>query len=951
MQTVLRKRPIANMRDDKRKVPPWSQVIPLALVFALSLCLRLWFNFGAEHINNYSSCDASEYLRNADALINLRTLPAKTWLDCLSSLAGTATGSTVLEVRQSLSSLNDFKISGPVFPFFLAICSAIAGGAFSERMWIVALAAQSLLSACTCLFIAFIGASAFDKRTGFMAGILSAFYPAFIVNSGRLYSETFAVFLFSLLTWLTVRSLRQRGNSLPLVVLTGFTMACLQLSRSIMVVISFLLAPIHIFQNKGRTILSSTLALAFGFALAAVPWLALQKVVFGSGSLMVDRVGHFNFFIGNNVDTAGFLSYPYPDGTAVESKSITTLAKEAIEKSPERWVKLLLDKPARFLKFPWNDFKCPIGPVTASQQILFHQLILLLFVPGIVLGFALKTNSKERDYRSDRDRENERFQARMLLALGILFHALYLLFITVPRYNLTVMPLLIVFAAGCLTCLLHLLQNHRSIPAAIAIIASSILLIFSQQIELPPLLALLTGPGHPILCLSLACLLKALVLCLFMVSLGKAIPPAEGHPRLALGTTVALTLVLLPVLCLPVNANGRWWEWRCPLAARQNISQTVTLDSAQADDLTGRQAFVLLDTTFAPDINNELAVRVNGQRLKGPVVPGLSLVGDFTHFMPIAGNWFAREGEYIFDCMTRSAGIANCDLRQWFLVPLPDSALCHQPGKPLSLTIEIAATGDNMHPNSVFGALDTGGNQMIIPGLTLASWEKPFYGVDCTDGFGDTRYEIKLPSACSKLQTGDLSPQPGLQSGRYNIHVLSAARQTSTTPSNIYTVEQNSPALSGKKTWKLDLSSLDSRVQKQRVISLRDLPAYSPTEFWLVRLTGKVRSLSGMPVPGLRFSAEVQGRDGKESSYISPWTPRRLEVTSAWRDFDITVPLAPGALPGAIKGIEYSFFARSPSLDSINPPLQRDGLVEFADTSLQILSLPANPLADGHKVY
>ena len=111
--------------------------------------------------------------------------------------------------------------------------------------------------------------------------------------------------------------------------------------------------------------------LAIGFACVALPWLAFQKVAFGDASLIVDRVGHYNFFVGNNTDTQGWLSVPYPDGRGIEEKPLHGISgEEAYQRNPSHWWSLLpVDKPLRLFQFPWNDYRTPIDRLGFKGQV------------------------------------------------------------------------------------------------------------------------------------------------------------------------------------------------------------------------------------------------------------------------------------------------------------------------------------------------------------------------------------------------------------------------------------------------------------------------------------------------------------------------------------------------------------------------------------------------------
>ncbi len=160
-------------------------------------------------------------------------------------------------------------------------------------------------------------------------------------------------------------------------------------------------------------------------------------------TLAVDRVGHYNLFVGTNTEIQGFLSYPYPDGRGIEEKSFPALLKEAFVRSPSRFIRLILDKPVRLLKCPWNDFRTPIGPFDYKAQIALHQAILLMAIIGILLAGVLSPGQDKTAELGGLDKNKVWGRATLFLVFAL--NLPYLAFITVPRYNLTAMPFLIIF--------------------------------------------------------------------------------------------------------------------------------------------------------------------------------------------------------------------------------------------------------------------------------------------------------------------------------------------------------------------------------------------------------------------------------------------------------------------------------------------------------------------------
>lgn len=912
----------------------------LGAIFTVALALRFWFNFAAAHPNCAVSCDASEYLRNALALNRLGELPSGFWQQGLACLSGQAGKEIEQQVRQRLGFLAEMHQSGPVFPLFLLVSYSFAGAAADPANWLPPVAAQCFISALACVLMALVGSYAWDRRTGYLAGILAAVYPAFIINSGRLYSETFSAFLLLALAWAILRGFSRRGNGYPILFLTGVTAASLELTRSVMFLLCLALLPVIYIQNRDRHSLWAIAVLLLGFATVVVPWWAVEKLAFGKTSLIVDRVGHYNFSVGNNVDSQGWLSYPYPDLTGVEQKSYLALARQSMAKSPERWLKLMLDKPVRLFKLPWNDFRLNIGPFGPGLQAGFHQMLLLTAAAGLVLSFGTGVGIPP-DARQRR--------CRLVIAGILALHLFYLLFITVPRYNLTAMPLVILLsAAGLRTFTLLLKERPSRVPAALAA-GAGLALFASARTDFIPLLAstpfLKTAAGW----IAASILLKALCVAVFLLALWKLLPYLAGSLKTAKAVVFMLGVVLFSTVCLPARAHGRWYEWRCQLTqAGQQITQRIPLPPEAMDSLQAGHAYLLIDSDGAPE---QVEISINGQPLSGPLVPSLSLVPELKTILPSASGNLVRECEYVFDCLSSAAGISNCDLRQWFLVPVPPGVYEHQ------LTVTVRQKSGPA--TTLFGAYDLGDGRAYIPATTRYSWEKAFYGVENDGGFTDTRYDTMLNKArhdgASATGAGfheraqpDLSPDAGRQTGAYNIRLLVPALPTGEST-------RNAELLPPPQTLCSQFYSgvdLDARNNYGGRIVLRSLPRYTTSDWWLVTVTGQIRAVRQNEEAGVDvlFYFQPDSR-GVPARYRSPWTPRAVSTGPEWKPFAFTVAVAPGSFPGALQRLEVAVHparARSRMGAQRTPAL---GSLHARDLSVTIVSLPYNPLYLPHIIY
>lgn len=944
----------ADVGADGRRDPAGIAVSVLVLIFSVALLLRLSFNLWMPHINNFAACDAYEYIQNAHALVSLVQCPAAFWGDCIACLTGNGSAAAVQNVDRVLSGMKDFAISGPVFPSYLALSMALSGSTAlpDYASWPHLLVGQSIMSAGMCVFIALIGFYCFGRRAGIAAGVIAAFYPGFIVNSGRLYSESFACVLLSALIWLVARSFRNGGNALPVVFLSGAMSGALQLTRSVMAVLTLAMVPLTVItRKKGRIsrafVANSAIALlvfGIGFCVPALPWLGFQKLAFGGGGLVVDRVGRYNFFVGNNVDIGGWLSYPYPDGRGVESRSFPQLFKEAVSKSPERWVKLFIDKPARLFKFPWNDFKTPIGPVNHTGQVVFHQVLLLCGALGVIFCTLCRIGSDAPVI------DRARIYARLFVMALFAFHCIYFFFITVPRYNLTAMPEVIVFAGAGLVAAFELLRSAATRSKAISFVVSLVALSVLLWLPLVPLSAAVFPGITPVATLWIVAVLKALTL--FAVTVAAlALLPNSGSVKAARWQTIVLAVLVAPALCFPARANGRWYEWSANLDFSQAPLRQVLSIPIHDGRLVRGDVYVMFDSAGVRQFADGLSVRVNGISLtEQPVIPGMSLAESFERVLEVSPGVYQREGERQWDMLAAAAGLGNSDLRQWCLVLVPQelvTAACRRAmetgSQNMQLEVELGNSAD--HPLTVFGSYKQNNRDRIIPSVDVYSWEKCFYGVENVEGFTDTRYETKLSASSINWCDTDLSPSTvGRQTGAVNVAVLVA-------PMSVGVSEQST--FHTRMILSSPLASADLDAKRGNVCDVKlSAPATGKGHgLVLVRLRGKIRSSDENVTGAVAIAGKFAGKDAASSVYKSAWTPRVLKSGAGGRDFEVVVPLPLQLKEQALAGLGVMLSCADPEFGYKNVYHALEGTVSFEDLRLDVFELAESPLGLGHVVY
>lgn len=920
----------------------------LVLLFLGSLGLRCAFNFYIPHVNNFASCDAYEYIQNGQALLNLFSQPAVFWQKSFACLAGFGSTADLALVKSALAPLKDFYISGPVFPAFLAMIAVITGGAAAQNIhfvWPQLLFGNCVVSALTCVFISLIARQCFGKTTGIVAGVLAAIYPGFIINSGRLYSETFAAFLLVALSYLTIRGFNvqpkieenatvasDNGNNFWLVFLSGFLAGALQLTRSVMFVLSLVLLPITAIQQKGWRRLAFVLPFAVGFALVALPWLGFQKLAFGGGGLVVDRVGHYNFFIGNNVDTQGWLTYPYPDGRNVENRTFPELLQAAVKKSPSRWVRLMLDKPLRLFKYPWNDFRTPLGPIEFKWQVLIHELVVLFACLGLALNLFLtrfRVASKPELY------------GRLFVAGLLAFQCIYCLFITVPRYNLCAMPEMIIFAAASATLLAQLMKDSASKTKGLLLCASLLMLIFALRTNMLPLFVAFGLSPQNSWIIEAGTRTATLLACL--VSILGASQLLFGQRRLAKAVSVFTALCMVPLLVVPLRANGRQFEWQHSITMSSAPVRQELLVPVQAARRAKNGFYLLIDTSEVRQYSQGFSVTVNGERLTWPVLPSMSFAENFDRFIDLDSVNVQREGERMWDSLASSADRVNLELRQWSMILLPPEILAKAVERAEGEGTDkakffVSISNHSPLPLQLFGSYDSGKDR-VLPSVDVYSWEKVFYGVENSEGLTDTRYDIKVPAQTLVCTEKDLSEEPGLQKGSFNLALLAAPAA--------------SPNFEPRLLASISLGSayIDKLDGKQMPISTEELPK-SADALWIIQLSGRARVISGDSCPSANISVRyAAGNDGKPFIYNSAWCPRALSDSREWQDFESAIPIKPIVEKGSAQEASINLKLSTKESPYLNLQKFPQGEVEFADLVVNVYAIPSNPIGLGHRVY
>lgn len=879
----------------------------LGLVSVMSLAVCAWFNFGYAHPNVSFVGDAGVYLeeaRRVEGLFNVYDIVNEHKISKLSP-------TELIYIAESCCRMPDFRANGPVFPFALFATYRLAGqhigtivnGWFISNYYIPVLA-QCILAAANCAMLGLLGATLWNRRCGSIAAALAMLYPAFIVNSGRVTTETLSTTILILIALCTTCLIKSQTTVCHM--LLGILLGVMQLTRSAMALLWMTIFP-TVIAGTAKPRWKPVLLAFTGAAIILAPWLIWQKCRFGECSIIVDRAGKYNLVVGHDPQRAGWLSMPHPSPGWANTSSPARIVWRCFKENPEAWLSIQLDKPARLFKNTWNDFAQPIGPVSVAAQNMFHQWLLLMAAVGLILNFWT--------------RRKEDLIPRLVLFEILATHAIYLLFTPVGRYNLTAMPFILVIAAAGIDSLITSSSSHepgRKLKATWLAIVIVLCLIamragafaYNGAVAYP--LAVLTPYVVPAVTLVLLIITAYIAWSL--------IPKTVQLPSRAICLLIAT--ILIPLATLPLRAHGRPGESSTVLA--KPTCRTIRLPQNRR----GREYYLAVDASDGLSLTNEFSIFVNDHRVDGPWIPGIALSETGLPDEPLGLPYHYRQ--LMFHILAASSNTDVLGLRQWFFTPLGKDTI----GENAVLNIRVERSAQGAKAGAVFSHIESG-PQVIIPHLAAYSFDKAFYGVESDNGLSDPRLDqtVKI----GKVNKPLVAP---------NVFIISpiADRHRKDTRSSVPVSVRLGDILLGG-------------ADRSRTVSLPRPPQLELEDILLVRIRGVVRSNG--PVHPCALQAWTRLSNATDSSasekfdeYLSYSTPSRIPATRKPFKFDIALPLSRSAFDDKIiRDVRLVFMRDSESIGHSTRPVTPQGKVCFENVSAEMSIIHENPSLSNKDIY
>jgi len=903
-------------------------------VFLIALCVRIYFNFYTSHDNCAFVGDANEYVREALVLSEPVLRSPEFIKEAISIIQGNASAEALAHVHLLTANMTELHRAGPLYPLTIWGYYALFGRAVSFIDWASPILCTSILSSFICVLIALTTKNLWNEKAGLMAGLLASIYPGFIFSSGTLYSETYTAFALSLICWGISQSIDENKPGNFVSFLMGLCMASLWLTRPPAMVIIVLVVPFLVYARLRRQAVLPVLTFFLGFLLIILPYCAFQKVAFNRVSGIVERSATYNMVIGNNYSTLGWLAYPYPNIKPAWDGGTKYVLKYGIQHLNES-LPLQIDKVLRLIKFPFNDFRTPIGPVKYSGQVYVHQLILLFAVIGLSLGLFCEVKNRA---------DLKRVVARLCVLLIGLHGFAYLAFIAMGRYFLPSCPVLVIFSAVGVFELTRRLKEAHNRSMTITTIFCLIVLMLTLQINLVAVLLQngITDNASVAFILSVAvkavpvACLGVLLILLQMSSREFVVKNSSWPARLQMLVSVALLLLCLPLTSFPARASGRRLEASVVFdKPGQKITQQIDCDKTvlPADGLM----YLFVDVANYASLDG-LQFSVNGIKTGAERIPGFSVVPDYSTYRSDAGGVVSWEAENIFDCLSVAAGSSNADVRQWYIVPL-DAETSKSVANKGSALVEIEKT--NFTTSTTYSEFAFRKNSYILPSIEPYSWEKTFYAVENVQDWADPRYDERA----KRLQTMLLNGQkpagaPAVASIRL---VLAPSLGGVAKPESS---QQDS-------TWPCKLPLITAGGNQSSVVKLStNLPDCAATGLLVLKVSGRIKALEGHPRPHMQLTVQCKEDAKANSLYICPWSPKTLIAQSEWTDFSFCLPLYASQLPGKIDKMLLTTTQNDPreprvEAERVEKPCQ----FQLKDARVDISVLPERPLAQGFVTF
>tara|TARA_B100000315_G_scaffold151864_1_gene140692 strand:+ start:11686 stop:13875 length:2190 start_codon:yes stop_codon:yes gene_type:complete len=340
------------------------------------------------------------------------------------------------------------NLFSPLYQYFLGVIFWLFGASFNI-VWL----AQFFLGTLSTLLIYFIGNHYFKPAVSFIAALLFTFYGVNWLYESTLYRAVFITFLELTSCYLLIRFANRQCISF-MFLSAVFLSLVIQSRTSYLLILPFaflyLWKKVFCQKNIGKKYFTGFLVI---FILTSTPLLVWVKVVRGKWGLY-DQTGAENLLISNRIDHDPRIYPPqeiyfeYTKNVPLKILPIIHYISETASKHPVRFLQVYLKK----IYYYFNNYEPPNAfNFYLSQEfspiLKWGSIPYALYGSLGIIGFALL-----RKNRRDWTLLHAYFVANILI---------YLPFLILSRYRLSIVPFLSLFAAYTLWVVFQKIKNQQ----------------------------------------------------------------------------------------------------------------------------------------------------------------------------------------------------------------------------------------------------------------------------------------------------------------------------------------------------------------------------------------------------------------------------------------------------------------------------------------------------------
>lgn len=326
----------------------------------------------------------------------------------------------------------------PGYPALIALIYLVSSHNYSSVRLV-----QIILNVANCLLVFWIARDAYTERVGIIAAYLFAVYPAFIFYTGLLLSETLTTH-FLLLTTLLLRNALKKDSKF-LSGISGVFLGFCTLCRPTTILYPFFLNAGLLIWKKTRQLFVLGLTFAAAMVLTITPWIVRNYASFGR-FIPVSALSGYSLLLGTMPRDLshedGLLEDPHMVDPAMDNKAL----QQGIQNIISDPIHYLLLVPQKLVFFWLPEGLSVVGGINTPQGVL------LIFLQLIILAFALAGGRQIVE-------PNE---ALVFFSLILYYASVHMVLLSTPRFNLPVMPYVLILGSVGAVSLFDRRERHPS---------------------------------------------------------------------------------------------------------------------------------------------------------------------------------------------------------------------------------------------------------------------------------------------------------------------------------------------------------------------------------------------------------------------------------------------------------------------------------------------------------